>query len=69
MYVLHIYLFHYAQCVVYFIYSIITHCYRMERRYPMLEEEYDKDHQTRCIEAGQVTKIVIFFILTLVRKV
>jgi hypothetical protein len=28
MYVLHIYLFHYAQCVVYFIYSIITHCFQ-----------------------------------------
>jgi hypothetical protein len=27
MYVLHIYLFHYTQCVVYFIYDIITHCF------------------------------------------
>jgi hypothetical protein len=24
----------------------------------MLEEEYDKDHRARYIEAGQVTKIV-----------
>jgi hypothetical protein len=30
----------------------------MEPRYPMLEEEYDKDHRARYIEAGQVTKIV-----------
>jgi hypothetical protein len=34
---------------------------RMEPRYPMLEEEYDKDHLVRYIEAGQVTNIVIFF--------
>jgi hypothetical protein len=33
---------------------------RMEAPYPMLEEEYDKDHQAWYIEAGQVTKIVIF---------
>jgi hypothetical protein len=32
----------------------------MEPWYPMLEEEYDKDHQARYIEAWQVTKIVIF---------
>jgi hypothetical protein len=33
---------------------------RIEPPYPMLEEEYDKDHRTRYIEARQVTKIVIF---------
>jgi hypothetical protein len=33
---------------------------RMEPPYPMLEEEYDKDHWARYIEAGQVTRIVIF---------
>jgi hypothetical protein len=32
----------------------------MEPRYPMLEEEYDKDHHARYIEEGQVTRIVIF---------
>jgi hypothetical protein len=42
---------------------------RMEHLYLMLEEEYDKDHQARYIEAGQVTKIVKFFTLTLVREV
>jgi hypothetical protein len=41
----------------------------MEPLYLMLVEEYDKDHRTRYIEAGQVTKIVIFFTLTLVRDV
>jgi hypothetical protein len=35
---------------------------RMEPPYLMLEEEYDKDHKARYIEAGQVTKIVIFYI-------
>jgi hypothetical protein len=33
---------------------------RMEPPYLMLEEEYDKDHQAHYIEAGHVTKIVIF---------
>jgi hypothetical protein len=33
---------------------------RMEPPYPMLEEEYDKDHRARYIEVGHVTKIVIF---------
>jgi hypothetical protein len=42
---------------------------RMEPLDLMLVEEYDKDHRTRYIEAGQVTKIVIFFTLTLVRDV
>jgi hypothetical protein len=28
MYVLCIYLFHYAQCIVYFIYAIITRCFQ-----------------------------------------
>jgi hypothetical protein len=42
---------------------------RMEPLYLMLVEEYDKDHRTRYIEAGQVTKIVNFFTLTLVRDV
>jgi hypothetical protein len=41
---------------------------RMEPPYSMLEEEYDKDHRAPYIEAGQVTKIVIFFTLTLVRE-
>jgi hypothetical protein len=36
----------------------------MESRYPMLEE-YDKDHQARYIEAGQVAKIVIFFYINI----
>jgi hypothetical protein len=40
-----------------------------EPPYPMLEEEYDKDHQPRYIEAGQVSKIVIFFTLTFIREV
>jgi hypothetical protein len=36
-------------------------CYsRIDPRYPMLEEEYNKDHRARYIEAGQVTNIVIF---------
>jgi hypothetical protein len=35
----------------------------------MLEEEYDKDHWTRYIEEGQVTKIVIFVTLTVVCEV
>jgi hypothetical protein len=35
---------------------------RMEPSYLMLEEEYDKDHQARYIEAGQVTKIEFFYI-------
>jgi hypothetical protein len=39
----------------------------MEPRYLMLDE-YNKDHQARYIEAGQVTKIVFFFTLTLVRE-
>jgi hypothetical protein len=34
----------------------------MEPQYPMLEEEYDKDHQTHYIEEGQATKIVFFYI-------
>jgi hypothetical protein len=33
---------------------------RMEPPYLMLEEEYDKDHRARYIQAGQVTKIIIF---------
>jgi hypothetical protein len=41
----------------------------MQPRYPMLEEEYDKDHHTRYIEEGQVTRIVIFFTLILGCKV
>jgi hypothetical protein len=32
----------------------------MEPQYPMLEDEYDKDHRAHYIEEGQVTKIVIF---------
>jgi hypothetical protein len=32
----------------------------MEPWYPMLEEEYDKDHRARYIEEGRVTRIVIF---------
>jgi hypothetical protein len=35
---------------------------RMEPPYPMLEEEYDNDHRVHYIEAGQVTKIVFFYI-------
>jgi hypothetical protein len=35
---------------------------RMEPPYLMLEEEYDKDHRARYIEAGQVTKIEFFYI-------
>jgi hypothetical protein len=41
----------------------------MEPRYPMLEEEYDKDHRARYIEAGQVTKIIKKITLTLVHEV
>jgi hypothetical protein len=41
----------------------------MEARYPMLEEEYDKDHRARYIEEGQVTMIVIFCTLILVLDV
>jgi hypothetical protein len=55
-----------------FMYCIITHCFklcRMEPRYPLLEEEYDKDHQARYIEEGQVTLIVIFCTIILVREV
>jgi hypothetical protein len=72
MYVLHIYLFHYAQHVVYLFYCIITHFFklvRMEPRYPMLEEEYNKDHRSRYIEEGRVTRIIIFCTLILVREV
>jgi hypothetical protein len=72
MYVLCIYLFHYAQCIVYFIYAIITHCFqigRMEHPYLTLEEEYNKDHRARYIEEGQVTKILIVFTLTLIHEV
>jgi hypothetical protein len=28
---------------------------RMEHQYSLLEEEYEKEHQTHFIEAGQVT--------------
>jgi hypothetical protein len=42
---------------------------RMEPPYLMLEEEYDKDHQARYIEAEQVTKDCNFFTLTLVHEV
>jgi hypothetical protein len=42
---------------------------RMEPPYLMLEEEYDKDHRACYIQAGQVTKIIIFFTLTLVCEV
>jgi hypothetical protein len=72
MYVLHIYLFHYAQHVVYLFSCIITHFFklvRMEPRYPMLEEEYNKDHRSRYIEEGRVTRIIIFCTLILVREV
>jgi hypothetical protein len=41
----------------------------MNPLYSMLEEEYNKDHRARYIEAGKVTKIVIFFTLTLDREV
>jgi hypothetical protein len=34
----------------------------MEPRYLLLEEEYDKDHQARYIEEGQVTWIVFLYI-------
>jgi hypothetical protein len=63
MYVFHIDIFNYTQSIVYFIYAIITHCLKLGRKeplYPMLEEEYNKDNRARYIEAGQVTKIVIF---------
>jgi hypothetical protein len=36
-----------------------------EPPYPMLEEEYDKDHRPCYIEAGQVSKIVIFFYINI----
>jgi hypothetical protein len=32
----------------------------MEPQYPMLEEEYDKDHGAWYIDEGQVTRVVIF---------
>jgi hypothetical protein len=41
----------------------------MEPLYPLLEEEYDKDHQARYIEEGQVTLIVIFCTIILVHEV
>jgi hypothetical protein len=41
----------------------------MDPRYPMLEEEYDKDRRAQNIEEGQVTRIVIFCTLILVREV
>jgi hypothetical protein len=31
----------------------------------MLEEEYDKDHQARYIEDGQITMIVIFLYINI----
>jgi hypothetical protein len=34
----------------------------MEPQYPMLEEEYDKDHRTQYIEERQVIRIILFFI-------
>jgi hypothetical protein len=42
--------------------KLIVKLGRMEPLYPMLEEEYDKNHRARYIEAGQVTKIVFFYI-------
>jgi hypothetical protein len=62
MHVLHIYLFHYAQCIVYFIYAIITHCFQTWQDGALVSK-------ARYIEVGQVTKIVIFFTLTLVHEV
>jgi hypothetical protein len=41
----------------------------MEPLYLMLEKEYDNDHRARYIAVGEVTKIVIFFTLTLVHEV
>jgi hypothetical protein len=35
---------------------------RMELPYPMLEEEYDKDHRAQYIKTWKVTKIVFFYI-------
>jgi hypothetical protein len=76
------FIFYLNVCVVYLLISICSMrclfylCYynslfsNLEPpRYPMLEEEDDKDHRARYIEVGQVTKFVIFFTLTLVRKV
>jgi hypothetical protein len=40
--------------------KLIVKLGRMEPLYPMLEEEYDKNHRARYIKAGQVTKIVFF---------
>jgi hypothetical protein len=37
----------------------------MEPWYPMLEEEYDKDHRARYIEEGQVIRIVIFLYINI----
>jgi hypothetical protein len=51
-----------------FMYCIMSHVFilslvpthfltpgRVENQYPLLEEEYEKDHQARYIEEGQVT--------------
>jgi hypothetical protein len=35
----------------------------MEPQYPLLKEGYDKYHQARYIEEGQVTRIVNIFSL------
>jgi hypothetical protein len=58
MHVLHIYLFHYAQCIVYFIYAIITHCFQTWQDGALISKA--------CyIEVGQVTKIVNFFYINI----
>jgi hypothetical protein len=45
-----------ARIVVYLFYCIITYFFKLNRmkpRYLTLEEEYDKDHQTHCIERSR----------------